>query len=323
MTREAGGVALPRYEPMLAVPWPSAFDDPDWWFEVKWDGFRVLVEVDGPEVRLRSRRGHDLAVSFPELVTGWPAGRYVVDGEIVVFDGEGRPDFAALQTRHNATGADARRRASALPASVVAFDMLHDDSPLVDLPVELRRERLVARIEGRAVTADPIREDGTALWAAVVERGLEGIVAKRAASRYRPGRRSPDWRKIAHRRRVRVVVGGFTVGEGGRSDTFGALQVGLWTDSSLRYVAAVGTGFDAPALRAIRETLDRIRRDGSPFAVDARPPVGTVWVEPVLVALVEFKTWTDAGRLRAPAFVGFTDDPPGEATWEAEGPPAS
>lgn len=316
-------MTLPHYEPMLAVPWPAPFDDPDWWFEVKWDGFRVLVEVDGPEVRLRSRRGHDLSASFPELVAGWPAGRYVVDGEIVVFDDEGRPDFAALQTRHNATGGDARRRASALPASIVAFDLLYDESSLVDLPVELRRARLVARVEGRAVTPDPIRADGTALWAAVVERGLEGIVAKRAASRYRPGRRSPDWRKIAHRRRVRVVVGGYTVGAGGRSDTFGALQVGLWTASGLRYVGAVGTGFDASALRAIRETLDRIRVDRNPFAPVAEPPAGTVWVEPVLVALVEFKTWTDAGRLRAPAFVGFTDDSPREATWEAEGPPAS
>lgn len=314
-------MTLPRYEPMLAVPWPAAFDDPDWWFEVKWDGYRVLVEVDGSDVRLRSRRGHDLAGSFPELVDEWPQGSYVVDGEIVVFDRGGLPDFAALQTRHNVTGADARRRATAVPASVVAFDLVHDGEPVVELPIERRRGRLADLVGGRVVLGEPVRGEGTALWDAVVERGMEGVVAKRAGSRYRPGRRSPDWRKIAHRRRIRTIVGGFTAGSGGRAGTFGALQLGLWTERGLRYVGAVGSGFDAGALRAIGETLGRIRRERSPFAAGAEPPAGTEWLEPVLVALVEFKTWTGAGRLRTPVFVGFTDDPPDAVTWEAEGPP--
>ena len=313
--------SLPRYEPMLAVPWKEPFDDPGWSFEVKWDGFRVLVESDGGRTVLRSRRGHDLSASFPELDGPGIPDRSVVDGEIVVLDEGGVPDFGALQTRHGAAGATARRRAASTPATIIAFDILHvSGHPVVELPLEERRELLIEAVGHAFQLSDPVPEHGIALFRAAAARGLEGIVGKRAGSPYRPGRRSPDWRKIAHRLRIRAVVGGYTPGERGRSDTFGALQLGLFEGALLRYVGAVGTGFDDRSLREIKKALDAARRADSPFHEDPAVPRGTVFVEPALVALVEAKSWTRAGRLRAPSFTGFTDDPAAAVTWEAEGP---
>jgi bifunctional non-homologous end joining protein LigD len=313
--------SLPRYEPMLAVPWKDPFDDPAWSFEVKWDGFRALVESDEGGIRLRSRRGHDLSPSFPELAGLRVPEGCVVDGEIVVLDDAGRPDFAALQTRHGVTGSAARRRAASAPATVVAFDILHASGrPLIDLPLDQRRDVLSEVAVSPMQLSEPVIEHGIAFFDAVAGQGLEGVVAKRSGSLYRPGRRSPDWRKIAHRIRIRVIVGGYTPGEGGRSETFGALQLGLGDGGRLRYVGAVGTGFDDRSLRAIREALDGLARSESPFRDDPAIPRGTAFVEPMLVALVEAKSWTTAGRLRAPSFVGFTDDPADGVTWDGEGP---
>lgn len=313
--------SLPRYEPMLAVPWKDPFDDPDWSFEVKWDGFRVLVESDETGIRLRSRGGHDLSASFPELADLPVPEGCVVDGEIVVLDGDGIPDFGALQTRHGASGAAARRRAIAAPATIVAFDVLHAHGrPVLDRPLESRRELLVEMAPPPMQISEPVGGQGIALFEAVADRGLEGIVAKRSGSPYRPGRRSPDWRKIAHRLRIRALVGGYTPGEGARSGTFGALQLGLRDGERLRYIGAVGTGFDEASLRAIGEALEDLGRGDSPFLADPAVPDATMFVEPVLVALVEAKGWTRAGRLRAASFIGFTDDPIIGVTWDAEGP---
>ena len=169
------------------------------------------------------------------------------------------------------------------------------------------------------VIGDAVRGDGPALWEAVRERGMEGIVAKRLDSPYRPGVRSPDWRKIANVPTMRAVVGGFTPGEGGRSRTFGSLLLGLWRGDDLRWIGSVGTGFGDSELIAIRSALDKMTRPVAPFAADPDLPPAT-WVEPVLVASVGYREWTTAGRLRHPRFRGFTDDPAQTLTREAEGP---
>jgi bifunctional non-homologous end joining protein LigD len=157
------------------------------------------------------------------------------------------------------------------------------------------------------------------LWEFVLDRGLEGMVAKRIGSEYRPGVRSPDWRKIHNLHTVRALVGGYTPGERGRSRTFGALLLGLRDGDKLRWIGAVGTGFSDMALASIRAGLDQNRRAASPFHPDSEIPSAT-WVEPYLVAAVEYSAWTGAGRLRRPVFKGFTDDDPETITWEAEGP---
>ena len=148
------------------------------------------------------------------------------------------------------------------------------------------------------------------------------MVAKRIDSPYRPGTRSPDWRKVARVDQVRAVVGGFLPGEGSRAATFGSLLLGLVDGDRLRYIGSVGTGFDGPTLHAIRAALDQMVQPISPFHSDTEIPGPARFVAPSLTALVEFKEWTGAGKLRAPSFKGFTDDDWETVTWSSEGPPA-
>jgi len=315
-------VTSPRYEPMLATPWSTPFSDPGWLFEVKWDGVRAILHWDGISVTVRSRHGRDMTAGYPELSGFSRRGACVLDGEIVAFDEVGRPSFPALQKRMNiAGGMRAVDAAQTNPVSYVVFDLLFDTEDITRRPIEERLERLNAiELPAPLVSSEVIETEGEALYAAVAERGLEGIVAKRRGSRYRPGVRSPDWRKVPHLRMVRAVVGGFTVGEGGRSRTFGSLVLGLWEGKHLLWIGSVGTGFDDAALVAIRAALDEMTVGDSPFRSYSDLPAGTTWVDPQLVARVEFKQWTKAGRLRAPSFKGFTSDPAEAITWEAEGP---
>ena len=313
---------LPHFEPMLASPWPAPFTDPGWLFEMKWDGVRAVLAWDGEQPVLYSRTGREVTGSYPELAGFAPGRPCVLDGEIVAFDEQGRPSFPSLQKRIGIGGGMlATQAARANPISYVVFDLLFDGEDLRNRPIEQRLERLGAlNLPAPLVGSAVVETEGEALFAAVAERGLEGIVAKRLGSRYRPGERSPDWRKIPHVRVVRAVVGGFTPGGGGRTGTFGSLALGLWEGTRLRWIGSVGTGFDDVALRAIRAALDEMTVTESPFEKDSDLPAGTTWVVPHLVARVEFKEWTTAGRLRAPSFKGFLADPAEEQTWEAEGP---
>ena len=308
----------PRYLPMLATPWPGPFDDDAWAFEAKWDGIRALVTWDGA-VTITGRRGDDLTGRYPEL-TGLGGSRpFVVDGEIVSLGRDGRPSFEMLQQRIGIADPGASRRAAGeTPVTLVAFDLLFDGTPLIDLPYRERRRRLEALRLPVPISEATVAE-GTALFEAVRGRGLEGLVAKRLDSPYRPGVRSPDWRKIANLRTVRAVVGGFTAGEGGRRGTFGALVLGLWHEGTLRWIGSVGTGFRDRDLAAIRAALDEMATPHCPFSPHRDLPAAT-WVEPSLVASVGFREWTSAGRVRQPRFRGFTDDPVESVTWEAEGP---
>lgn len=292
---------------MLATPWPSSFDDPEWWFEVKWDGYRCLAWGDGGRSRMRSRRGLDLAERFPEIASlALPEG-WMLDGEIVVFDDEGRSNFSLLQEGR--------------PANYVVFDALvSPDGTLIDRPLEERRERLgELDLPDAVVAPEPMRGHGEALYAAARDRGLEGIVAKRSGSVYQPGRRSPDWRKVAARRHLRAVVGGWMPGDGGRRSTFGSLLVGLWDDDRLRWIGAVGSGFSDRALSEMVEVLQGLERPSPPFVETSTIPRGARWVEPVMVVSVEFKEWTRDLRLRAPVFKGI-EPTASRVSWEEEGP---
>ena len=158
------------------------------------------------------------------------------------------------------------------------------------------------------------------MWSFVEDNDLEGIVAKRLGSRYTSGVRSPDWRKIGFFKQLRAVVGGFTPGVGGRSGTFGALLLGLWDEDRLRWIGSVGSGFSDRSLAAIRTALDEMTMAECPFLPDGELPNRSTWVQPQLVSMVRYKQWTAAGRLRAPSFSGFTDDPVESVTWVSEGP---
>lgn len=311
-------MAVPAYAPMLALPWAEPFRDPGWAFELKWDGIRAVITADERAVRIRSRAGNDVTARYPELGSWSPDRPMVLDAEIVAFDELGRPSFEVLQQRMNLTGAAGP---AVVPISVAVFDVLHDEETLIHRPWVERR----AVLEGLDLPEPYLMSevaygDGSALWELVRERDLEGIVAKRIDSRYHPGQRSPEWRKIARFHHVRAVVGGYVPGERGRTATFGSLLLGLHTAQGLRWIGSVGSGFTDPQLVSIREALDAMTTPTRPFFADPEVPRNAVWVHPQLVAMVRYKEFTSAGRLRAPSFKGFTDDDPAVITWEAEGP---
>ncbi len=289
---------------MLATPWPEPFDDEAWWFEVKWDGYRAIVARDG-QLRVRSRRGLDLLTRFPELRDLKIPDGVVVDGEAVAFDDDGRPSFAALQAGR--------------PVNLVVFDILYSGGDLTDLPYERRKEKLAELgLESPIIVPDPTPTAGKALFSAVVGAGMEGIVGKRLGSVYRPGRRSPDWRKISGKKRLRAVVGGYLAGTGGRSSTFGSLLLGLYDGSDLRWIGAVGSGFDDATLRAIHATVSGLETDSNPFSEPVTVPGKKTWVRPALVVEVEFKNWTADDHLRAPVFKGIDLTDPEMVRWDEE-----
>jgi len=200
----------------------------------------------------------------------------------------------------------------------MAFDVLHHGQSLIHLPIEERWARLDEILPPGMVRSPPTSEHGRAVYGAVVEKGLEGVVAKRAGSLYRPGTRGEDWRKIVHRTSARFVVGGYLPGDGNRTTSFASLLLGLWEGEALRFVGAVGSGFDFRSLRHIREALDQMERSTSPFASARSIPKQARWVHPSLVAVVEYREWTHDDHLRAPTFKGFSNDPSDRVTWESE-----
>jgi bifunctional non-homologous end joining protein LigD len=229
----------------------------------------------------------------------------------VAFDPEGKPSFERLQARmHLASDSAVRRRMKDIPVTYVAFDLLWlDGHSTCELAYEERRHLLEQlELDGPCWRTPAYhRGDGGALLAASKEQGLEGIVAKRLDSPYEPGRRSGAWVKVKNVFRQEFVVGGYTPGEGGRSASIGALAVGYHRDGELAYAGKVGTGFTQSMLATLKRELEPLRRDTSPF--DGRqPPRGTLFVEPRLVAEIEFREWTASGTLRAPSFKGLRDD---------------
>ena len=310
-----GPMPEPWIDPMKAKLGPLPLDDDAYGYEVKWDGVRAILHLDRGHVEMTGRNGTDFSRRYPELrPLGGALGttRAILDGEIVAFDESGRPSFERLQSRmHLSTEAAAKRRARDIPVTYVAFDLLWlDGRSTMGLPYSDRRSLLAELdVDGPHWRTPAHHEgDGAALLAATAEQGLEGIVAKRLDSTYEPGRRGGAWIKIKNVLRQELVIGGWAPGEGNRAGRLGALTVGVYDEEGgLRYVGKVGTGFNAETLRTVGDKLEELRRDKSPF--DGRqPPRGTIFVEPQLVAEVEFREWTRTGTLRAPSFKGLRVD---------------
>ena len=298
---------------MLAVAWPRPFSDDEWTFEPKWDGVRGVVTAAPGSVTVHGRRGVDITARYPELHGLDTDHPIAIDGELVTMV-DGSPSFERLQRRMHLTGPSAIRAAVVdVPVTFVAFDLLVDGVEILDRPVEERRSRLLELELPPPFQVGPsVVGDGMALWAAVVERGLEGIVAKRLGSRYRPGVRSPEWRKISNVRITEAIVGGFTIGDGSRRSTFGALLLGRWDGDRLRFVGSVGTGFSDADATSIRRALDQMILDDCPFDEEASLPADARWVQPTLVASIGYRDVTAAGRLRHPRWRGFTGDDPAD-----------
>ena len=304
--------------PMLAAAGPLPTEEGQWAYEVKWDGVRAILFVEGGRVRVQSRNDLDVTVSYPELAA---LGEFlgmttcVLDGEIVALADDGRPSFSRLQHRMHVTDRrEAQRRAAAEPVTFVAFDLLYlDGHALAAEPYDVRRERLEAlQLSGPGfTTTDSFRDlHGPDVLAAAVQNGLEGVVAKRRAAPYRPGRRGPDWIKVKAVRTQEVVIGGWTEGRGERRGELGALLLGIPEGRGLRYVGKVGTGFGVDDRRALLVALGPLARRTSPFVPlpPEREAAGAHYVRPRLVGEVSFGEWTDADRLRHPVWRGLRPD---------------
>ncbi len=303
--------------PMLPSLAERPFSNPNWLFEPKLDGYRVIATVENHEARLSSRRGIDCSNDYPWLVRALrqqPYADAIFDGEIVALDPEGRPSFQLLQNRNG----------EPKPSLVYyAFDLLYRDGyDLRGVTLEERKDLLRSSL----IPADRVRvvevfpEDGIGLYQVVQEAGIEGIVAKRRDSRYETGKRSDAWIKVKATHSEEFVVGGYTVGSGARADTFGSLIVGYYKAGAdrLTYVGHAGSGFDDRTLKEVYARLQPLRTDECPFEGEV-PKFGMwrrpgkvdgpiTWVKPDLVAQVKFAEKTSDGILRAPVFLGIRED---------------
>jgi bifunctional non-homologous end joining protein LigD len=293
-----------------------------WTFEFKWDGVRAVTAVAGDRIRAQSRLGNEVTGAYPELtdLTALLDGRPVLlDGEVVALDGDGRPDFGTLQHRMHLRSPDPEL-VERIPVSYIVFDLLHlDGASVLGEPYERRRELLEGLgLEGLGLGGPRVRVppaaagvSGAQLLDVARAHGLEGVVGKRRASRYEPGRRSPAWIKTALLHTQEVVIGGWTEGEGRRAQSIGALLLGAYDGSgSLRYLGHVGTGFTESALRSLLAELRTRGQAESPF--DEEVPRDEArkarWVRPELVGEVVYRVLTKEGRLRHAAWRGLRSD---------------
>ena len=300
-----GGELRPMPEklsPMHAEIGDAAFNNPDWMWEPKLDGYRALAFIDEEGVKLRSRRGLELGEDFPRLVAELgkqDVNGMVLDGEIVAFDASGKPSFGAMQNRDS--GAER--------AVFYCFDLLYFAGVDLRKAIYADRRRYLSQclLPSRLVQLVHAEEDGLALHRAAMASGFEGVIGKRKSSTYEAGKRSKAWLKVKAIDSADFVVGGYTTGKGSRAP-LGALLLGYWQGRKLRFASHVGSGFDDKTLSRTKKLLEPLRRKTSPFADEPELNAPTTWVEPKLVAEVKFQGWTDDRHLRAPVFLRLRDD---------------
>ena len=290
-------------QPMLATPAKRPFDHPDWIFEVKWDGYRAIAEIRDNGVSLYSRNRISFDKRFSPVADSLRKLRFeaVLDGEIVVVDDQGRPDFQMLQHHQ-----DSRRG----HLMYYVFDLLyfrgHD---LTHLPL-VRRKELLKRILPSVPSirlSDHVSKDGVLFYNVAKEKGLEGVIAKHSQSVYEAGRRSRQWLKVKTHLTQEAVIGGFTE-PGGSRRYFGALVLGVYGGDELTYVGHVGGGFTTSDLQNIRERLEPLVRRECPFAMTPETNAPCTWVKPELVCEVALSGWTEDALMRHPVFLRLRED---------------
>ena len=299
--------------PMLATATDRLPVGAGWAYEVKWDGMRVLADARDGQLTLTSRSGRDVTAAYPEL---WPLAQtyedFLLDGEVIAL-ADGLPSFAALAERmHVGDARRARRLVATRPVTLMAFDLLRLlGQDLTAQPWHARRVLLEQlELDGPRWQVPDVYEDGEQLLAVTAEQGLEGVVAKRRDAPYAPGRRSPDWRKLAHRPTVSVVVGGWRPETGAEgSGRLGAVLAGIPDGSGgWAYAGRVGSGLAGQTGARLRERL--VPRADSPFStpVPREDAAGTTWTEPTVVLEVRSLGRGDTGKLRQPSVVGVRHD---------------
>ena len=308
-------------QPMLATLTDDRFSDPHWIYERKLDGERVLAWRKSGRVTLKTRNRKDVNPNYPEIVEALDgqSGSFIVDGEIVAFDGN-LTSFSRLQQRMQISDPDAAR-ATGVTVFLYLFDIVFlDGYRLEALPLRTRKKLLKAAIEFR----DPLRyashrnERGEVYFEEACRKGWEGVVAKDATESYVHSR-SRAWLKFKCSQSQELVIGGFTAPKGSRKG-FGALLVGYFEDGDLIYAGKVGSGYDDEFLEKFRRRLDRLSRDSCPFAGEVAAGGDVTWVTPKLVGEFGFTEWTRDGKLRHPRFIGLRrDKQASDVTREAPG----
>jgi len=304
--------AMPsRVEPMLATLSDRAFSDPNWLFEIKWDGVRALARIENGNLTLRSRTGADITKRYPELASlpeALSAHEAILDGEIVALDAHGHSDFERLQERMHVRAPSEHLRAQ-IPAVYFVFDLLYCDGYDLRKSSLLERKQLLSRLlltSERFRYSDHQLEKGKELFELAEKNGLEGILAKRTDSPYTSDR-SPYWMKLKITKTVDAVVGGWTEART-PAIPFGSLLLGLYEGKKLRFIGHVGSGFDAKKLKELSNKLKELAVPACPFLTVPETNEKPSWVSPALVARVKFSGWTDEHALRQPVFIALRED---------------
>lgn len=308
--------------PMLATLVDDPFSDPEWIFETKWDGFRSVCFIKNGKARFVSRNQIEMTPQYPELANvpkQIDASEAILDGEIVALDEHGVPRFQLLQNKLRIrSGSYAKARSAQI--LYFAFDLLYvDGHDLMPCAVIERKARLeqILKPANFIKYSDHVEGDGKLFFDEIAKFRLEGMIAKRAASKYIQ-KRSSDWLKVKTVQRSEVVIGGYTQPRGARSH-FGSLVVGLYRDGDLHYVAHVGGGFNERTLAQIYKLLQPLKTDKSPFVAKPKTNEPVQWVKPRLVAEMKFSEWTADQRMRHPVFLGLREDKkPKDCTFELE-----
>ena len=317
----------PRVEPMLATLTDRPFSDPNWLFEIKWDGVRALARIENGALTLRSRTGVDMDKRYPELASlpdVLAARQTILDGEIVALDTRGHSDFELLQERMHVR-APSKNLLSRVPVVYFVFDLLYCDGyDLRETPLLDRKQLLyrLLRTSEQFRYSDHQLEHGKELFGLAEQNGLEGIVAKRADSPY-VGDRSPYWVKLKITKTVDAVVGGWSAPRSAALP-FGSLLLGLYQGKKLRFIGHVGSGFDTKKLKEVTSKLQEFAAPACPFDTVPETNERPSWVSPVLVARVKFSGWTQEHSLRHPVFLALREDArPMDCQLENEAAPAA
>ena len=288
---------------MLAKETDNAFDSAEWVYEIKWDGYRAVAEVSPNEIKLYSRNGNDFAQNYPIVATALKIIKHdaVLDGEIVVLNEKGFPDFQKIQ--HYAENAQ-------FPICYYVFDLLSlDGNDLTHLPLTDRKEllKLLISINDVIKYSDHVIEKGIAFFKAAVKNNLEGIMAKKADSEYYAGKRTNDWLKIKNHKSADVIICGYTAPTGSRK-YFGSLVLGIIKKNNLEHVGHAGTGYDEEMLKTVFNLLQPLVQNESPFLEKIITNNKVTWVKPKIICEVKFTEWTKDEKLRHPVFLRIRND---------------
>jgi len=288
---------------MLAKETELPFDDKDWLFEIKWDGYRAISEINQGKVELYSRNGNSFNTSYPVVLHALEKMKtdLVLDGEIVVLNGDGKSDFQKLQHYEDNTQ---------YPICYYVFDVLSvNGSNTTNLPL-IERKKLLQKIipKGQVIKySDHIGEHGKAFFEAAGKKDMEGIMAKKADSLYYPGTRTNEWLKIKHHKSAEVIIAGFTKPTGARK-YFGALVLGIRSKDKLQYAGHTGSGFSETGLAEMYKKLKPLVKKQSPFDEVIKTNAPVTWVKPLLIAEVKFTEWTNDNKMRHPIFLRLRND---------------